>query len=46
MTIKAKDSDDAYEKAMDDVGQKLYKAFPDLDIEYNLEIIEDEEDEE
>lgn len=46
MTIKAKDADDAYMKAMEDVGKRLYQAFPDLDIEYNVEIIEDEGDEE
>lgn len=46
MTIKAKDSDEAYDKAMDDIRQKLYKTFPDLDIEYNVEIVEDEDNEE
>ena len=45
MTIKAKDADDAYVKAMEDVGTRLYQTFPDLDIEYNVEIIEEENEE-
>ena len=35
--IKAKNEDSAYEKAMDYVVNKLVKAFPTLDIEYNVE---------
>ena len=42
MTIKAENSDEAYDKAMDDIGQKLYKTFPDLDIDYDVEIDESE----
>ena len=35
--VSAKNEDDAYEKAMDHVVNKLVKAFPTLDIEYNVE---------
>lgn len=45
MTIKAENSDEAYDKAIDDIGHRLYKAFPELDIEYSVEIVEDEDDE-
>lgn len=38
LTVKAKDEDDAYEKAMYMVGKRLLKAFPELDIEYNVEL--------
>ena len=35
--VSAKDEDEAYEVAMDHVVNKLVKAFPTLDIEYNVE---------
>lgn len=45
--IKAKNEDVAYDKAMDFVVNKLIKAFPTLDIEYNVECENpDNEDEE
>ena len=34
--------EDARETAIDYIGVKLYKAFPELDIEYSVEIIEEE----
>lgn len=43
ITVKAKDREDAYDKAMDLIGNKLMKAFPDLDIPYNVELDENEE---
>lgn len=45
LEIKAKDEDTAYEKAMDRVANKLVKAFPTLDIEYNVECDNPDEDE-
>lgn len=43
--IKAENEDVAYEQAMDYVANKLAKAFPELDIEYNVECDNpDEED--
>lgn len=45
--IKAKNEDEAYDKAMDHIANKLVKAFPTLDIEYNVECENpDDEDEE
>ena len=37
LEIKAENEDEAYEKAMDYVGDKLADAFPDLDIPFNVE---------
>ena len=37
LKIKAENEDVAYEKAMNYVVNKLVKAFPTLDIEYNVE---------
>ena len=37
LEIKAKNEDIAYEKAMDYVANKLVKAFPSLEIDYNVE---------
>ena len=37
LEIEAQDFDEAYDKAMDMVGNKLADAFPELDIEYNVE---------
>jgi hypothetical protein len=46
--IKENNENDAYEKAMDHVVGKLVEAFPDLDIEYNVECenpdLEDEDE--
>ena len=45
--VKAKNEEVACDKAMDYVANKLTKAFPTLDIEYNVECENpDEEDEE
>lgn len=35
--IEADNEDAAYDKALEYVGQKLYKAFPTLDIEYSVD---------
>lgn len=40
ITVKARNEDDAYEEAMKYVGKKLREALPDLDIEYNVEIVD------
>lgn len=45
ITVKAKDEDDAYEKAMDSVVNRLVKAFPELSIDYNVEMLDESEDE-
>ena len=37
LEIKAKNEDIAYEKAMDYVANKLVKAFSSLEIDYNVE---------
>jgi hypothetical protein len=42
--IKAENEEVAYEKAMDYVVNKLVKAFPTLDIEYNVECDNPDED--
>lgn len=42
--IEAESESEAYDKAIEYVGSKLFDALPELDIEYNVEI--DEEDEE
>lgn len=39
MTVEAEDADDAYGKAVEIVGAKLYNALPELDIEYMIEVI-------
>lgn len=44
LTVKAKDEDEAYEKAMDLVDKRLVKAFPELEIDYDVEIVYDLED--
>lgn len=45
ISIKARDEDEAYEKAQDYVVQRLVKTFPTLDIEYDVECENpDEED--
>lgn len=36
MTVEATDADDAYGKAVEIVGSKLYHALPELDIEYMI----------
>ena len=45
INIKAKNEEEAYDKAMDYVVNKLVQAFPMLDIEYNVEC-ENPDDEE
>lgn len=37
LEVKAEDEEKAYEKAMNCVANRLVKAFPTLDIEYNVE---------
>lgn len=43
--VKANCYDDAYDAAMDMVGDALLKAFPTLEIEYDVESVFDYEDE-
>ena len=43
--ILAKDEDEAYNKALEIVGKRLYKAFPELGIDYNVEMVFDEANE-
>ena len=38
ISVLARDEDDAYQKAMELVGEKLAYAFPELDIMYNVEL--------
>ena len=38
LKVQANDEDEAYEKAMEIVGNKLYEAFPTLSIDYNVEM--------
>lgn len=45
LTVKAKNEDDAYEKVMYMVGKRLMKAFPELDIEYSVELCDESESE-
>lgn len=42
---KADNEDEACDKAIDDVGNRLAKAFPELSIDYNVELIDGDEDE-
>lgn len=42
---KANNDDEAYCKAMDDVSNRLVKAFPELSIDYSVELINGDEDE-
>lgn len=42
--VKAKNYDSAYNKAMDQIGKKLCKAFPELEIDYDIEDAEDYDD--
>ena len=44
LVIKAEDEDEAYDKAMDYVGDKLSDAFPELDIPYGVELYEEDGD--
>ena len=44
--VKAKDIDKAYGKAIDYVGKQLYKAFPTLEIDYDVEFTGETDDEE
>lgn len=43
--VNADDEDDAYDKAIEYVGRRLYKAFPELDIEYSVELCDESESE-
>ena len=42
ISVKAVDDTDAYQKAQDKIADGLYKAFPDLDIEYDVLQVEEE----
>ena len=42
VSVKAVDSDDAYQKAQEKVSDRLRRAFPELDIEYDVEPVESE----
>lgn len=42
ISVKATDLDDAYQKAQNKVSDGLSKAFPELDIEYDVEPLEDD----
>lgn len=42
ISIMAADPDSAYQKAQDQVAEGLYKAFPSLDISYDIEQVEEE----
>lgn len=44
--VKAVSDSEAYDKALDHVGRKLFGAFPELDIDYDVEIAEGDEEEE
>lgn len=44
LSIHAEDEDEAYDKAMDYVGDKLSDAFPELDILYSVELYEEDGD--
>lgn len=46
ITVEAVSESEAYDKAIDYVGNKLYDALPELDIEYSVEIDEEDEEEE
>lgn len=42
ISVKAADPDDAYQRAQDKISDGLSKAFPELDIEYDVEPLEDD----
>lgn len=42
VSVKAVDPDDAYQKAQEKVSDRLCRAFPELDIEYDVEPVESE----
>lgn len=44
--VNADDEDEAYDKAIEDIGHRLYKAFPELDIEYSAELCDESKNEE
>lgn len=46
LEVKARNYDSAYNKAIDLIGKKLYKAFPTLEIDYDIEDAEDYEEDE
>lgn len=41
--VKAKNEEEAYEKGMDYICERLVKAFPEFGIDYNVELIEKED---
>ena len=41
--VYAEDEESAYDKAVEIVGTKLYAAFPELEIEYYVELDDEEE---
>lgn len=42
ITVEGESESDAYGKAIDYVGRNLYKALPELGIDYEVELIEEE----
>lgn len=42
ISVEAYDSDTAYQKAQNQVAEALYKALPTLDIEYDIELVQEE----
>lgn len=38
LIVEAKDEDEAYDTVTELIGTRLYEAFPELDIEYNVEL--------
>lgn len=46
MSVIADSVEDAYNTMLEIIGHRSYKAFPELDIEYSVQIIEDGDDKE
>ncbi len=45
MSIMADSVEDAYNTMLETIGHRLYKAFPELDIEYSVELCDESESE-
>lgn len=41
MSVEAENTDEAYEKAVELVGSRLFAVLPELDIEYEIRMIEE-----
>lgn len=46
MSVMADSVEDAYNTMLETIGHRLYRAFPELEIEYSVQIIEDGDDKE